>query len=117
MECEEARRLIDASLDGQLDLLNGLAVEDHLRGCAGCAAAYRQHRDLSALIRGNAERYAAPEGLRARLRAALPAPEPPEPMAPLPRRGHPRFRTWLAGGLSAASVAALVLSLSLILAV
>lgn len=114
MECEEARPLIDASLDGQLDLPHGLAVEEHLRRCPGCTADYRQRRALIALVRGNAERYTAPEGLRARLRAALPA---PEPAAPPPQRRRRSVWTWLPAGLSAASVAALALSLSLYWAV
>jgi anti-sigma factor RsiW len=36
MNCDEVRRMLDAYLDGELDLTRQLEVETHLPGCATC---------------------------------------------------------------------------------
>lgn len=119
MDCKEALRLAGPSLDGELDLVRSLEIESHLQGCPGCAEAYRQQRALGAAIRREAVYFTAPEALRARLRATLPAPAAPAPSPdPAGRRRHfgRAAWAWVAGGLSAASAAALAVSLSLFLA-
>ena len=38
--CPERELLLNGLADGELDAANALALEDHLHGCEGCAAAY-----------------------------------------------------------------------------
>ena len=37
MSCEEARVILDAYVDGELDLMHSIEIEKHLRTCPGCA--------------------------------------------------------------------------------
>ena len=67
MNCEEATKLMDGYLDGELDPITNQTIEQHLRECQKCDEAYKTH---SALIRsiGNATPYyKAPSGLRERI--------------------------------------------------
>lgn len=72
MNCEEARALLPAYGDGELDLPRALEMERHVEGCADCAAALRVQRGLSQAVR-QVSYHRAPDALRARLRARLPA--------------------------------------------
>ena len=58
MNCEEATKLMDGYLDGELDPITNQTIEQHLRECQKCDEAYKTH---SALIRsiGNASRLGA----------------------------------------------------------
>ncbi len=71
MNCEEARELLPAYGDGELDLPHALALEKHLDGCADCTAALRSQRTLNQAVR-SVTYHRAPDALRARLRAQLP---------------------------------------------
>jgi anti-sigma factor RsiW len=87
MECDASRRLLEAYVDGELDLVPHLEIEAHLRTCAACACAADNLRAGRELLRGALPRHVAPAHLVQRLRAGLPAGS-----APAPRRGFgPRF--------------------------
>src|SRR5438876_8652168 len=71
MNCEEATKLMDAYLDGELDPITSQTIEEHLRGCPTCEQTYKAN---SALIRaiGNATPYyKAPAELRERIQSSL----------------------------------------------
>ena len=108
MDCSETRRLIDASIDGELDLTTQLALDAHLAGCDACRAADSRCRVLVHRVRAGAEIFAAPDALRRRLLATLPAAEP----VPVVPSWRGRW-AWLTGGLSLAS-AALAVGLTLL---
>jgi anti-sigma factor RsiW len=72
MDCNEARELLPAHLDRQLDVPESSAIEGHLKGCPACRSEYVAQSRVSAQIRGNAMRFDAPPGLAARIAAALP---------------------------------------------
>lgn len=110
MDHEDVRHLMDASIDGELDLSTQIAVDSHLAGCEACRADYAQRKGLVERTRAGMERFAAPDELRARLRRRLPA---TGAALPWKRLGSWRW-PWLAGGLSFAS-AALATSLALFL--
>ena len=58
MSCgEPASRLLEAYLDGELDLVRSLEVERHLAECELCAAALSSHRALR-----SARRHPGPSG-------------------------------------------------------
>jgi anti-sigma factor RsiW len=72
MTCDEAKILLHALIDGELDAGHARDVEAHIATCPSCAAelaAYRQMREAM----GKAElRFKAPDSLRQRIDAALP---------------------------------------------
>jgi anti-sigma factor RsiW len=71
MTCDEAIKLMDGYLDGELDPIANQTIEQHLRECQKCDEAYKTH---SALIRSIGEAtpyYKAPSGLRERIQASL----------------------------------------------
>jgi uncharacterized protein len=69
MKCAEAARLLNAYLDGELDLPTSLAVEEHLEDCAPCRRASASLQALHRKIVSHAEAPRAPEGLRRSLEA------------------------------------------------
>jgi anti-sigma factor RsiW len=105
LDCDRSRPLIDAAVDGELDLLTQMAFDAHLTGCPACSAAHAARLALVRRIRDKAERFTAPDSLRTRLLAALPED------APVVRRP---LRRWLTGGAWAGSAIALAASLALV---
>lgn len=98
MNCTETHRLLNAYIDGELELHSALAVEAHLDGCARCRAASQSAQALRAAMGRACEPAVAPARLRDAVRAGLSA----AAAAPQRSRG-----TWLAAapGLAALLVA------------
>jgi anti-sigma factor RsiW len=72
MTSDEAKILLHALIDGELDAGHAREVEDHIAGCAACAAELAAYREMSKTIAAADLRYAAPPLLRKRIEAALP---------------------------------------------
>jgi anti-sigma factor RsiW len=72
MTCDEARILLHALIDGELDAGHAREVEEHIAGCAACAAELAAYRAMRKTIAGADLRYAAPAALRRRIEASLP---------------------------------------------
>ncbi len=70
-------RLLDAYLDGELDLVRSLEMERHLSGCEACAATLASHRALRSALADASLYREAPTGLEARVRAKLRKEVPP----------------------------------------
>ena len=127
MNCEEATKLKDGYLDGELDPITSQTIEQHLRECPKCDQAYKTHGSLIRAI-GNATPYfKAPAELRGRIQSSLRdeiAELPPRNVArdaqPLFPRRQPRQRAilwetswnWLA--LAAAIIFAAIIALTLV---
>jgi anti-sigma factor RsiW len=73
--CPERNLLLHSLADGELDAANALAVEEHLRGCGGCAAAYAGIVRQKKLLKNEALRFRPPPALQDRIRAAIAAEE------------------------------------------
>ena len=71
MICQEARKLIHAYLDAELDLVRSLEIEVHLNDCQTCAQAYNELRSLHSAVSDTALRFEPPAALRNRVRAAV----------------------------------------------
>jgi anti-sigma factor RsiW len=97
VNCAETRELLHAYLDGELDLVPHLAIEQHLQGCPACAVELQQQQTLRTTLQNASLSHRAPPQLAERLRASL-------PRATRPRATVPRF--WL-GAAAALVVAAL----------
>jgi anti-sigma factor RsiW len=72
MNCRDALDLVHGYIDGELDLVKSLEIEQHLGACPACKVQYDQVRELGSGIRAHAVYHAAPRDLRARVAAALP---------------------------------------------
>ena len=127
MNCEEATKLMDGYLDGELDPITSQTIEQHLRECPKCEQAYKTHGSLIRAL-GNATPYfKAPAALRERIQSSL-----REEIAERPRRNvvrdsqvlfrrrQPELRTILLGtpwnwlGLAAAIIFAAIIALNLV---
>jgi anti-sigma factor RsiW len=104
MNCTEAKALVSAHADGELDRLRAHALEKHLRGCADCAAALESMVALRQRVRAEVPRYPASSELQARVRAAIGAAEAAAPAKPRPER---RWQ-WLSAGALAGCAATVV---------
>jgi len=69
MHCDEVRPLMDAYLDGELDLDRSLQIERHLQACASCAPAMQIARRLRSAIKEDIPYFRAPRSLEQRVRA------------------------------------------------
>src|SRR4051794_10769916 len=112
MRCDHCQSLLLDHLYGLLDPAEAVAVEEHLAGCPGCAAA----RDQAARLQGLIAQAAKSEFPEVRF---VPEPEPqPAPAAPLaapalvpaaPSRPAPRrdrLAVWLQWAVAASVLAA-----------
>lgn len=72
MTCDEAKILLHALIDGELDAGHAREVEGHIAGCAACAAELAAYREMSTAMADADLRYTAPSALRRRIEASLP---------------------------------------------
>jgi anti-sigma factor RsiW len=77
MTCDEARILLHALIDGELDAGHAREVEEHIAGCAACAAELAAYRAMRKTIVGADLHYTAPPALRRRIEASLPQTQAP----------------------------------------
>jgi len=71
VNCEEIKNLMDAYLDGELDLITSQKVEQHLRDCPKCEQAYEVETAMAHAISQAAPYYKAPPELRERIQSSL----------------------------------------------
>jgi len=71
VNCETTRNLLDGYADGELDLLNHLQIERHLKDCSSCARIYENHSTLKSALAGNSLYFHAPSGLQKRIQTAV----------------------------------------------
>jgi anti-sigma factor RsiW len=74
MNCDETEILLQALADGELDAGNAHAVEAHVATCARCARRLHEIHGVREALAGHSLRFEAPDNLRAKVEAALPAP-------------------------------------------
>ena len=61
MTCDEAIKLMDGYLDGELDPITSQTIEQHLRECGRCDQAYKTH---GALVRAIGTHHSLFQGIR-----------------------------------------------------
>jgi anti-sigma factor RsiW len=71
MNCNETKELIHGYLDGEVDLVRSIAIEQHLKDCPACRAAYRQKESLRTTIARGSLYFSAPKSLEKRVRLAV----------------------------------------------
>ncbi len=71
MNHERAQLLMHGYLDAELDLVNSLELEEHLRGCDVCSREYRNHLALRSALAENDLYVQAPAGLKRRVQSSI----------------------------------------------
>ena len=79
MNCQEMRGVLDAYIDGELDVANILKFERHLAECASCRALYKNYQNVHESVRAQIPYYAVPNGLEERIRANVRPPQATKP--------------------------------------
>ena len=83
MTCDEARLLLHALIDRELDAGHSRNVESHVTTCAACAAELTSQREMKRVLADTHLRYTAPPSLRARVESSLPGAREPHRRAVL----------------------------------
>jgi anti-sigma factor RsiW len=78
LSCLETHELIHGYVDGELDLVKCIAIEEHLRDCHACTQTYKGIRSLRSAISDGALRFRPPETFEGRLRSTLRRESKPE---------------------------------------
>ncbi len=71
MNCSEIQLLLEGYVDGELDLVRNVAIEQHLHVCPVCSPIYTQHQALRAALRTSGLSFKAPPYLQKRLHSSL----------------------------------------------
>jgi anti-sigma factor RsiW len=71
MTCDEAIKLMDGYLDGELDPITSQTIEQHLRECGRCDQAYKTHGSLIRAISNATPYFKASAELRERIQSSL----------------------------------------------
>jgi anti-sigma factor RsiW len=71
MSCDDAQMLLNAYVDGELDLVRGVEIEKHMEGCQACARVVENLRALGTAMRSGGLYYQPPAGLGPRLETAI----------------------------------------------
>jgi anti-sigma factor RsiW len=71
LSCQKAQELIHGYVDGELDLVRSLEVEQHIHECEICAGTYRSQTTLRSSLKHDSLYYPAPEKLKKRIQSSL----------------------------------------------
>jgi anti-sigma factor RsiW len=91
MNCEEATKLMDGYLDGELDPITSQTIEQHLRECRNCDQAYKTQSSLIRAVGNATPYYRAPAELRERIQSSLREEIAERPMRNVARDAQPLF--------------------------
>jgi anti-sigma factor RsiW len=107
LTCKRAAGLIEALMDGELDLGQRDEVEAHLETCEGCAASLKRLRQMSNALHGPSLRFEPSDGFEERVIRAVRQEARTIPV----RQWRP---VWMWTGLAACAVLALTLGITLV---
>lgn len=71
MQCQESKKILDAYVDNEVDVLQSVALEEHLAGCPECTKTIENRRVLKSAIQNADLRYMAPPELVRAVRKEL----------------------------------------------
>jgi anti-sigma factor RsiW len=71
MDCKNAQTLLDGYLDGELDPLRNVEIEDHLHGCAPCSQSYSDRKVIRSSLKSDSFYFKAPTDLRRRIQRSV----------------------------------------------
>ena len=110
MNCKTAQNLIGGYVDGELDLVRSLEIEDHIQDCVFCAQDHKNHQLLRNGIKGGSLYFKAPADLQQRIHSCLrKAAQAEAGPRLLPNRLLPKWWLNIAAPIAAAAVVILAL--------
>jgi anti-sigma factor RsiW len=71
MDCTHARRLLDTYLDGELDPVRSLEIDEHLHGCARCSQSYGEGQSFHKALKSGSLYFKAPADLHKRIQRSV----------------------------------------------
>lgn len=71
MDCSNAQTLLDAYVDGELDPLRNLEIEEHLHGCARCSQSYGDRQIIRGGLKTESLYFKAPADLQKRIQRSV----------------------------------------------
>jgi len=71
LTCTDIQAAIHGYLDGELDAVRNLEIEQHLQHCAVCSQTYNADQSLQRAIKTGSQYYRAPVGLRKRIESSV----------------------------------------------
>jgi anti-sigma factor RsiW len=104
LSCQQTHELIHGYLDGEVDLVKSLEIEQHLADCAACTQTYKGMRGLQSVLRNDALRFQPPRKLEQRLRTELRREE-----KPARKSTFPHWRWFLTGSVALTTLVGLLL--------
>jgi anti-sigma factor RsiW len=78
LSCQQTHELIHGYLDGEVDLVKSLEIEQHLADCSACTQTYKGMRGLQSVLRNDALRFQPSTDFEKRLRSAVRRESKPE---------------------------------------
>jgi anti-sigma factor RsiW len=106
MNCAEINLLLHAYVDGELDVMRSLDVEQHIKGCSTCAAKLNSLKSLQSALKDSELVYRAPASLRAKVQRMTQTPAAEAGVRPFDLQW---LWKWLAVGATAVAVVAILL--------
>jgi anti-sigma factor RsiW len=104
--CSELRPLLHGYMDGELDLVRHVEIEEHLRTCDACSQIYQAQLALRSALQSDELYFRAPAGLERKIRTAALRPERWSWVPGLQLPG------WLGAAMAAAAVVVLAFFVS-----
>lgn len=103
--CAEKKMLLHALIDGELDAANSVAIETHIKICAGCAVELARIEAARGALSKSGVKHRAPSAMRDRIAAQIDSRS--DGVGPSTAQ-HRSLRPWLAGGVSAIAASLLL---------
>jgi anti-sigma factor RsiW len=94
LSCQHTHELINGYLDGEVDLVKSIEIEEHLGNCEACTQNYKQLRGLRSALNGGDLRFEPSDDFEKRLRSVLRRESKPDPRSTILR-----WR-WVLAGMS-----------------
>jgi anti-sigma factor RsiW len=69
--CQETQNLLHGYIDGELDLIRNIEIEQHMNDCQTCSLAREEQVALREVISESSLYFVAPDGLQRRVKTAL----------------------------------------------
>ena len=71
MDCSHAQSLLDTYLDGELDPVHNVEIDEHLHGCARCTQSYNDRQLLRQALKTEPLYFKAPTDLQQRIQRSV----------------------------------------------
>jgi anti-sigma factor RsiW len=71
LDCHETQTLIHGYVDGELDLIKSLAIEQHIQECSACAQTHTSLQAVRVAIQGSSLYFQTPPGLAQRIQSSV----------------------------------------------